>query len=145
MWIHHDIIFRPSPPQPVFARLSQPAQPVRCSKVALICAPSVRHRYRVETAYSVLMCRYVLAGPQPCELVDVKVDLMLRYNPVTRNGSYFRAQQSLKLVGGMGWDGMGCTTAVAREGQCFPNYSCTCVLTCVLTYVFARLLGRFRG
>jgi len=44
------------------------------------------------------MARYVLAGPQPCELVDVKVDLTYKYNTLTRSGSFFRATQSLKLV-----------------------------------------------
>lgn len=44
------------------------------------------------------MARYVLAGPQPCELVDVKVDLTYKYNTLTRSGSFFRAIQSLKLV-----------------------------------------------
>lgn len=46
----------------------------------------------------VLMARYVLAGPQPCELVDVKVDFTYKYNTLTRSGSFFRATQSLKLV-----------------------------------------------
>jgi len=44
------------------------------------------------------MARYVLAGPQPCELVDVKVDFTYKYNTLTRSGSFFRATQSLKLV-----------------------------------------------
>lgn len=46
----------------------------------------------------VFMARYVLAGPQPCELVDVKVDLTYKYNTVTRSGTFFRATQSLKIV-----------------------------------------------
>lgn len=46
----------------------------------------------------VLMARYVLAGPQPCELVDVKVELSYKYNTVTSAGTFFRATQSLKLV-----------------------------------------------
>ena len=49
------------------------------------------------------MARYVLAGPQPCELVDVKVDLTYKYNTVTRSGSFFRATQSLKLVRILQW------------------------------------------
>lgn len=44
------------------------------------------------------MVRCVLAGPQPCELVDVKVDLMYRFNTITPSGSYFRGSESLKLV-----------------------------------------------
>ncbi|KAG0602966.1 hypothetical protein M758_10G054700 [Ceratodon purpureus] len=83
----------------VFARLSQPSQPVRCSTVALICPSLAQRRRRVDSsATKVLMARYVLAGPQPCELVDVKVDLTYKYNTLTRSGAFFRATQSLKLV-----------------------------------------------
>ncbi|KAH7447377.1 hypothetical protein KP509_01G104000 [Ceratopteris richardii] len=82
----------------VFARLSQPSQPVKCSAVALICPPLSNRRFRRETSHSVLLARYVLVGPQPCELVDVKVDLTYHYNTVTRSGTFFRSSQSLKLV-----------------------------------------------
>ncbi|XP_024366815.1 uncharacterized protein [Physcomitrium patens] len=83
----------------VFARLSQPSQPVRCSTVALVCPSLAQRKRRVDSsATKVLMARYVLAGPQPCELVDVKVDLTYKYNTLTRSGSFFRATQSLKLV-----------------------------------------------
>lgn len=44
------------------------------------------------------MVRYVLAGPKPSELVDVKLDLTFMYNTVTRSGSYFVRNVSLKLV-----------------------------------------------
>lgn len=44
------------------------------------------------------MARYVLVGTRPSELVDVKVDLTFHYNTLTRNGSYFNRQVSLKLV-----------------------------------------------
>eukprot|EP00246_Nothoceros_aenigmaticus_P012068 TRINITY_DN3573_c0_g1_i1.p1 TRINITY_DN3573_c0_g1~~TRINITY_DN3573_c0_g1_i1.p1 ORF type:complete len:682 (-),score=135.45 TRINITY_DN3573_c0_g1_i1:191-2236(-) len=81
----------------VFARLTQPSQPVRCSTVALICPP-IHRRRKQEVKNKVLMVRYVLAGPQPCELVDVKVDLAFKYNTLTRTGTYFRATQSLKLM-----------------------------------------------
>lgn len=82
----------------VFARLSQPSQPVKCSTIAVICPPPSNRRLRKETSYKALLTRYVLVGPQPCELVDVKVDLTYHYNTVTRTGSYFRTSQSLKLV-----------------------------------------------
>ncbi|KAI5073130.1 hypothetical protein GOP47_0011143 [Adiantum capillus-veneris] len=82
----------------VFARLSQPSQPVKCSTVALICPAPSNRRLRREACYKALLTRYVLAGPQPCELVDVKVDLTYLYNTVTRSGTYFRTSQSLKLV-----------------------------------------------
>ncbi|CAM6099482.1 unnamed protein product [Calypogeia fissa] len=81
----------------VFARLSQPSQPLRCSTVALV-STSPAQRRRKESAIKVFMARYVLAGPQPCELVDVKVDLTYKYNTHTRTGSFFRATQPLKLV-----------------------------------------------
>lgn len=45
-----------------------------------------------------LMIRCILTGPQPCELVDVKVDLMYNFNSVTGSGACFRGAQSLKLV-----------------------------------------------
>eukprot|EP01018_Ginkgo_biloba_P021319 Gb_13021 [translate_table: standard] len=82
----------------VFARLSQPSQPVRFSTVALVYPTMSNRRQRPEGRHKVLMARYVLAGPQPCELVDVKVDLTYKYNTVTRAGTFFRATQSLKLV-----------------------------------------------
>lgn len=44
------------------------------------------------------MIRCILTGPQPCELVDVKVDLMYNFNSVTGSGACFRGAQSLKLV-----------------------------------------------
>lgn len=82
----------------VFARLSQPSQPVKCSRVALVCPPPSNRRLRKEARHKALLTRYVLVGPQPCELVDVKVDLTYKYNTVTRSGTYFRTSQSLKLV-----------------------------------------------
>lgn len=57
-----------------------------------------KRRQRPEGRHKVLMARYVLAGPQPCELVDVKVELSYTYNTVTSAGTFFRASQSLKLV-----------------------------------------------
>ncbi|KAJ7567785.1 hypothetical protein O6H91_01G006900 [Diphasiastrum complanatum] len=80
----------------VFARLSQPSQPVRCSTVAVIC-PAISRQSKQPT-HRALMVRFVLAGPQPCELVDVKVDLSFKFNTITRSGSYFRATHSLKLM-----------------------------------------------
>lgn len=82
----------------VFARLSQPSQPVKFSTIAIICPPPSNRRLRKEACHKALLTRYVLVGPQPCELVDVKVDLTYSYNTVTRSGTYFRTSQSLKLV-----------------------------------------------
>ena len=45
-----------------------------------------------------LVGRYVLSGPQPCELVDVKIELSFRYTTVTPSGSLFRAVENLQLV-----------------------------------------------
>ncbi|GAQ77942.1 hypothetical protein KFL_000060070 [Klebsormidium nitens] len=82
----------------VFARLSQRSRPIRCSTVALICPPCHENRSGKEWSNKVLMARYVLVGTRPSELVDVKVDLTFHYNTLTRNGSYFNRQVSLKLV-----------------------------------------------
>lgn len=46
----------------------------------------------------VMLTRCVLAGPQPCELINVKVDLTYRFNTVSNEGSFFRGSYSLKLV-----------------------------------------------
>jgi hypothetical protein len=46
----------------------------------------------------VLSTRCVLAGPQPCELVNVKVDLTYRFNAVSSEGSFSRGSYPLKLV-----------------------------------------------
>ncbi|GJP74401.1 hypothetical protein CLOP_g4987 [Closterium sp. NIES-67] len=45
-----------------------------------------------------LLVRYVLAGPQPCELVDVKVELTLKHNTLSCTGRFFRQVDHLKLV-----------------------------------------------
>lgn len=69
------------------------------SKLYIFVANVPEADYTIKLIYCrVLMARYVLAGPQPCELVDVKVDLTYKYNTLTRSGSFFRATQSLKLV-----------------------------------------------
>lgn len=82
----------------VFARLSQPSEPVRCSSVALICAHNKRSGQTGEAFNKVLSTRCVLAGPQPCELVNVKVDLTYRFNAVSSEGSFSRGSYPLKLV-----------------------------------------------
>ena len=48
--------------------------------------------------HCMLVGRYVLSGPQPCELVDVKIELSFRYTTVTPGGSLFRAVENLQLV-----------------------------------------------
>ncbi|CAI7800978.1 unnamed protein product [Closterium sp. NIES-54] len=45
-----------------------------------------------------LLVRYVLAGAQPCELVDVKVELTLKHNTLSCTGRFFRQVDHLKLV-----------------------------------------------
>eukprot|EP00271_Cylindrocystis_brebissonii_P019673 TRINITY_DN6128_c0_g1_i1.p1 TRINITY_DN6128_c0_g1~~TRINITY_DN6128_c0_g1_i1.p1 ORF type:complete len:548 (-),score=103.50 TRINITY_DN6128_c0_g1_i1:1362-2897(-) len=94
----------------VFARMSQPAQVIRCSKQAVIrkddvvlenagraakTAPSGEgHRKR----YKVFAMRLVLIGPHPCEVVDVKICLTFRILLKLANGSIFVSTHDLPLV-----------------------------------------------
>ncbi|XP_024532098.1 uncharacterized protein LOC9641988 [Selaginella moellendorffii] len=78
----------------VFSRLSQPSRPIKCSSMAIIS----RERSNSSRSFRVLMARFVLTGPQPCELVDVKVELTLKYTALSKSGKYFRGMEPLKLV-----------------------------------------------
>ncbi|XP_024356354.1 uncharacterized protein [Physcomitrium patens] len=77
----------------VFARLSQPSQPVRCSSVALIYSLKKPAGQKGQS-----LNRCVLAGPQPCELINVKVDLTYKSNMVSSVGSFLSSSYCLKLV-----------------------------------------------
>ena len=46
----------------------------------------------------VMLTRCVLSGPLPYELVNVKVDLMYRFNTVITEGSFFCGSYPLKLA-----------------------------------------------
>lgn len=45
-----------------------------------------------------LVTRCVLTGPQPCELINVKVDLTYKSNMVSSVGSFLSSSYCLKLV-----------------------------------------------
>lgn len=84
----------------VFARMSQPSQPIRCSKVAIIRTDDVtinQGEYS-EEKFKVFAIRLVLGGPAPCELVDVKICLTFRIFIQLPNGSTFCSTQDLDLV-----------------------------------------------
>ncbi|CAM6099022.1 unnamed protein product [Calypogeia fissa] len=84
----------------VFARMSQPSHPIRCSKKAVIRAddftalPSEELKDRPK----VFAVRLVLTGPPPCELVDAKICLTFRILIKLPTGSMFCSTQDLTLV-----------------------------------------------
>ncbi|CAM6043634.1 unnamed protein product [Sphagnum compactum] len=81
----------------VFARMSQPSQPVRCSKKAIIrCDDFVPTPG--EEKFRVFAVRLVLTGPAPCELVDAKICLTFRIFVQLPSGSMFCSTQNLELV-----------------------------------------------
>ncbi|XP_057865686.1 uncharacterized protein LOC131073294 [Cryptomeria japonica] len=84
----------------VFARMSQPSQPIRCSRIAIIKTDDVtinQGEYS-EEKFKVFAIRLVLGGPAPCELVDVKICLTFRIFIQLPNGSTFCSTQDLDLV-----------------------------------------------
>lgn len=84
----------------VFARMSQPSQPIRCAKKAIIKTDDVTvypEEYS-EEKLKVFAVRLVLGGPTPCELVDVKICLTFRIFIKLPNGSTFCSTQDLDLV-----------------------------------------------
>ncbi|KAL3701995.1 hypothetical protein R1sor_020017 [Riccia sorocarpa] len=83
----------------VFARMSQPSHPVRCSKKAIIrvddftpVPEDIKEKNRV------FAVRLVLTGPPPCELVDAKICLTFRIFIKLPSGSMFCSTQDLELV-----------------------------------------------
>lgn len=84
----------------VFARMSQPSHPVRCSKKAVIrtddftALPSEDPK---ET-HKVFAVRLVLTGPPPCELVDAKICLTFRILIKLPSGSMFCSTRDLELM-----------------------------------------------
>jgi hypothetical protein len=70
----------------VFARLSQPSQPVVCAEKALLCTGAADTR--------VLATRYVTRH----EMVDVRVDATITRTIRTTNGGWSRTEQPLKLA-----------------------------------------------
>ncbi|CAI5493717.1 unnamed protein product [Closterium sp. Naga37s-1] len=99
----------------VFARMSVPSQPVRCSRTALISdqafalpssaaasakasesAAAAAHPDRVR----VFSARFVLTGPAPCDLVDAQVSLTFRCFHMLPSGSVFCSVHDLPVVKG---------------------------------------------
>lgn len=81
----------------VFARMSQPSSPVRCSKKAVIRCEDYVSTSEIEK-YRVFAVRLVLTGPAPCELVDAKICLTFRIFVKLPSGSMFCSSQDLQLV-----------------------------------------------
>lgn len=84
----------------VFARMSQPSQPIRCAKKAIIRTDdvTVNPGEYSEEKFKVFAVRLVLGGPSPCELVDAKICLTFRIFVTFPNGSTFCSTQDLDLV-----------------------------------------------
>lgn len=84
----------------VFARMSQPSQPIRCAKKAIIKTDdvTVNPGEYSEEKFKVFAVRLVLGGPTPCELVDAKICLTFRIFVTLPNGSIFCSTQDLDLV-----------------------------------------------
>lgn len=81
----------------LFARMSQPSSPVRCSKKAVIRCEDYVSTSEIEK-YRVFAVRLVLTGPAPCELVDAKICLTFRIFVKLPSGSMFCSSQDLQLV-----------------------------------------------
>lgn len=81
----------------VFARMSQPSHPVRCSKKAIIRGDDYVATPG-EEKNRVFAVRLVLTGPAPCELVDAKICLTFRIFVKLPSGSMFCSTQDLELV-----------------------------------------------
>lgn len=84
----------------VFARMSQPSQPIRCAKKAIIKTDdvTVNPGEYSEEKFKVFAVRLVLGGPTPCELVDAKICLTFRIFVTLPNGSIFCSTQDLDIV-----------------------------------------------
>ncbi|KAI5068995.1 hypothetical protein GOP47_0015296 [Adiantum capillus-veneris] len=84
----------------VFARMSQPSYPIRCSKKAIIKTDDLLPVLGLEQKekYKVFAVRLVLTGPSPCELVDAKICLTFRIFVTLPSGSVFCSTQDLELV-----------------------------------------------
>ncbi|EFJ09297.1 hypothetical protein SELMODRAFT_123397 [Selaginella moellendorffii] len=82
----------------VFARMSQPAHPIRCSKKAIIKNNDFGTSDDEDGRSKVFVIRLVLTGPPPCELVDAKIRLTFRIYVRLPSGSMFCSTQDLDLV-----------------------------------------------
>lgn len=84
----------------VFARMSQPSYPIRCSKKAIIKTDDLLPVLGIEQQdkYKVFAVRLVLTGPSPCELIDAKICLTFRIFVTLPSGSVFCSTQDLEVV-----------------------------------------------
>lgn len=84
----------------VFARMSQPSYPIRCSKKAIIKTDDLLPVLGLEQQETlrVFAVRLVLTGPPPCELVDAKICLTFRIFVTLPSGSVFCSTQDLDVV-----------------------------------------------
>ncbi|MCO5567820.1 hypothetical protein L7F22_021516 [Adiantum nelumboides] len=84
----------------VFARMSQPSYPIRCSKKAIIKTDDLLPVLGLEQQekLKVFAVRLVLTGPSPCELVDAKICLTFRIFVTLPSGSVFCSTQDLEVV-----------------------------------------------
>ncbi|KAL3675792.1 hypothetical protein R1sor_025740 [Riccia sorocarpa] len=83
----------------VFARMSQPSLPVRCSKKAIIRVDDFTPvPDDIKEKNKVFAVRLVLTGPPPCELVGAKICLTFRIFIKLPSGSMFCSTQDLELV-----------------------------------------------
>lgn len=84
----------------VFARMSQPSYPIRCSKKAIIKTDDLLPVLGLEQKerYKTFAVRLVLTGPSPCELVDAKICLTFRIFVTLPSGSVFCSTQDLEVV-----------------------------------------------
>lgn len=84
----------------VFARMSQPSYPIRCSKKAIIKTDDLLHGLGLEQEekFKVFAVRLVLTGPSPCELVDAKICLTFRIFVTLPSGSVVCSTQDLEVV-----------------------------------------------
>ncbi|MCO5593643.1 hypothetical protein L7F22_047659 [Adiantum nelumboides] len=84
----------------VFARMSQPSYPIRCSKKAIIKTDDLLPVLGLEQQekFKVFAVRLVLTGSSPCELVDAKICLTFRIFVTLPSGSVFCSTQDLEVV-----------------------------------------------
>eukprot|EP00250_Pteridium_aquilinum_P008826 c18238_g1_i3 orf=675-2492(+) len=84
----------------VFARMSQPSYPIRCSKKAIIKTDDLLPVLGLEQKekFKAFAVRLVLTGPSPCELVDAKICLTFRIFVTLPSGSVFCSTQDLEVV-----------------------------------------------
>eukprot|EP00850_Spirogloea_muscicola_P002162 SM000008S22251 [mRNA] locus=s8:650927:656069:- [translate_table: standard] len=79
----------------VFARLSQPAQPVRCSKVVVICPPSGRRRNKEGSANRLIVHHPILFHVRP-EIAYQTHGMLVRHIIDENSPLYRRTQEILK-------------------------------------------------